>query len=58
MRKFNAFRHAFKAPEPPEEAPKQTRQFSAYRTILSKHEAVKERLKDEPVAAIDQKPQS
>ena len=56
MRKFNAFRHTFKAPEISEEAPKKPRQFSAYRTILNKHEAVKERLKDEPVAAIDPKP--
>ena len=55
MRKFNAFRHAFKTPEIPEEE-KKTRQFSAYRTILNKHEAVKERLKDEPVSKIDANP--
>ncbi len=49
MRKFNF--NSFKKQEAPvikEEKPR----YSAYRTIISRHNAVKERLKDEPVANI------
>ena len=51
MRKFNF--NTFKRENPTDklpEAPK--RKYSAYRTIISRHEAASARLKDEPVARI------
>ena len=52
MRKlnFNSFNN-FKKEEPVPEAPKKN-SYSAYRTIISRHEAAAERLKDEPSAVI------
>ncbi|MBR2860728.1 MAG: hypothetical protein IKB86_02695 [Clostridia bacterium] len=52
MRKFNF--NAFKKEDPADklpEAPK--RKYSAYRTIISRHEAASARLKDEPIAIIN-----
>lgn len=52
MRKFNF--NSFKKNQPSaieEKQPTKPR-FSAYRTILSRHDAVASRLKDEPVAII------
>lgn len=49
MRKFNF--NSLKKQEAPitkEEKPR----YSAYRTIISKHDAIKAKLKDEPVANI------
>lgn len=53
MRKFNfnSFRKGEKPQEATAQAPQRPR-YSAYRTIISKHEALKEKLKDEPVADI------
>ena len=49
MRKFNF--NSFKKEEKPQMAEQKPR-YSAYRTIISKHEALKDKLKDEPVADI------
>ncbi len=54
MRKFNF--NSFKKEEKPQatntpQSPQKPR-YSAYRTIISRHEALKEKLKDEPVADI------
>lgn len=51
MRKFNF--NSLKKEEKPQmtETPQKPR-YSAYRTIISKHEALKDKLKDEPVADI------
>ena len=51
MRKFNfnAFKKESQTDRLPE-APK--RKYSAYRTIISRHEAASARLKDEPIARI------
>ncbi len=53
MRRFNF--NSFKKDQEntiPNSTPTKKRTFSAYRTIISRHEAAKERLKDEPIAAI------
>ncbi len=54
MRRFN-FNNFKKnstiTPKQPEKEP--VRRYSAYRTIISRHEAAAARLKDEPVAIIE-----
>ncbi len=53
MRKFNF--NSFKKNQDPPTAPNQETQkprFSAYRTIISRHDAANSRLKDEPVSPI------
>ena len=48
MRKFN-----FNSFRKKTEAQKPEQRFSAYRTVISRHQAVQERLKDEPLTALE-----
>ena len=51
MRKFNF--NSFKKNQEVKESKQETKpRYSAYRTIMSKHEAIALKLKDEPIANI------
>ena len=50
---FNNFKKNNRAIEPEKIEKEPVRRYSAYRTIISRHEATAARLKDEPVAVIE-----
>ncbi len=50
MRKFNF--NSFKKQETPAKQTPQKPRYSAYRTIISRHDAIKAKLQDEPIANI------
>ena len=50
---FNTFKKSNDTITPEKVEKEPVRRYSAYRTIISRHEAAAARLKDEPVAAIE-----